>query len=48
MRTKAVLWLRWGLLGMALVLLLLGLLRQEPLDILQKAVKLCLECIGIG
>lgn len=48
MRTKAVLWLRWGPLGTALVLLLLGLLRQEPLDILQKAVKLCLECIGIG
>ena len=48
MRTKAVLWLRWGLLGTALVLLLLGLLRQEPLDILQKAVKLGLECIGIG
>lgn len=48
MKANAVLWLRYSLLGVALVLLVLGLLRQEPLDLLQKAVKVCLECIGIG
>ena len=48
MKANAVPWLRYGLLGVALVLLALGLLRQEPLDLLQKAVKVCLECIGIG
>lgn len=48
MNNKSVLGLRWGLLGAALLLLAMGLLRQEPLDVLQKAVKLCLECVGIG
>ena len=30
------------------ILILLGVLRGEPETILRKAVKLCLECIGIG
>lgn len=30
------------------VLIMLGVLRGEPEAVLQKAVKLCLECIGIG
>ena len=30
------------------VLTVTGILLEEPSAILQKAVKLCLECIGIG
>lgn len=45
---KATLVLRFGGLGLALVLIGIGLLRQEHLEVLQKAVRICLECIGIG
>lgn len=31
-----------------LVFILLGLIRQENLVVLQKAINICLECIGIG
>lgn len=30
------------------VLIILGLMRQEEMIVLQKAVNVCLECIGIG
>ena len=40
--------LRFGLLLTALVFLGIGLARQEPLETMQKAVRICLECIGIG
>lgn len=40
--------LRWGLLGVAAVFITVGLLRQEQLEVLGKAVRICLECIGIG
>ncbi len=39
--------LRWGILGLAVLFLGLGLWRQEPQDVLQKAVRICLECIGV-
>lgn len=39
---------RYGLLAAALLFIAVGLLRQEQLEVLQKAVKICLECIGIG
>ena len=45
---KTTLALRSGILGLALVLMGIGLLRQEQLEVLQKAVRICLECIGIG
>lgn len=48
MKDKTILLMRYGLLGLAVVLIAAGLLRQEHLEVLQKAVKICLECIGIG
>ncbi|MBP0970828.1 MAG: hypothetical protein IKX57_03025 [Oscillospiraceae bacterium] len=46
MKRKHILRLFGLLCGAALIVL--GVLRGEPDTILQKAVKLCLECIGIG
>lgn len=48
MRRKTVLILRWGLLATAAVMAAVGLLRQEQLEVMGKAVRICLECIGIG
>lgn len=39
--------LRLGVL-LALALTGAGLMRQEQTEVLQKAVRICLECIGIG
>lgn len=46
MRSKQA--LRYGLLGLSAVLIGVGLLRQEHLEVLGKAVRICLECVGIG
>lgn len=48
MKRKSVLFARYSLLGLAVVLIAAGLLKQEHLEVMQKAVKICLECIGIG
>lgn len=48
MKSKSVLLARYGLLGLAAALIAVGLLKQEHLEVMQKAVKICLECIGIG
>lgn len=48
MKNKSVLFVRWGLLGLAVVMIAAGLVNQEHLHVMQKAVKICLECIGIG
>ena len=48
MRSKPALLATYGLLGLAIVLIAAGLMKQEHLEVLQKAVKICLECIGIG
>lgn len=40
--------LRALLMGLAVCCILYGISRQEPFVVLQKAVKICLECIGIG
>lgn len=48
MKSKSILCVRYSLLGLAVVLIAAGLLKQEHLEVMQKAVKICLECIGIG
>ncbi|MCI8610268.1 MAG: hypothetical protein HFE73_11540 [Firmicutes bacterium] len=39
---------RLGILALAMVFIGIGIARQEHLEVLQKAVRICLECIGIG
>ena len=40
--------IRYVILVAGLVLCVLGILRDEPAFIMQKAAIVCLECIGIG
>lgn len=47
-RERSVQLLRLGTLALSLVLIGIGLARDEQLEVLQKAVRVCLECIGIG
>ena len=39
---------RVAILGVAVVLVLLGIFNEGVVDVLQKAVKICTECIGLG
>ena len=48
LRTSNVRLLRGGVLLCAAAFIIVGLLGQEQLLVLQKAVRICLECIGIG
>ena len=45
---KKVTLIRSGLLLLAAVFVVLGIVREEAAVVLQKAVNICLECIGIG
>lgn len=40
--------LRWGLLGLAVIMVLYGALGRGWEDVLLKAVAICAECIGLG
>ncbi len=40
--------LAFGLLGASLLLIILGLLSGEYGSVLEKAITVCLDCIGIG
>lgn len=35
-------------LGLGVVMIIAGVIREEHLIVLKKAVNICLECIGIG
>lgn len=48
MKTRKLWAARIGVLALAAVLLGVGMFRQEYFGVLQKAVTICLECIGIG
>jgi len=48
-RAEQIKWfVRAGVLFAAALFLVIGVMRQEYLDVWQKAVKICLECVGIG
>ena len=38
----------WLLLALGIAFIFIGVYRGEPGLILQKAIRICLECIGIG
>lgn len=37
-----------GILALSVVLIAIGIVNKEHLEVMQKAVRVCLECIGIG
>ena len=41
-------WGAWFLLALGIMFVFIGVFRGEPGLILQKAIRICLECIGIG
>ena len=40
--------LRFGLLVTAIVFIVAGTVREQYMDVMGKAIRICLECIGIG
>lgn len=40
--------IRFSIAAVGIVLLVLGLMQGDYLDTLQKAIRICMECIGIG
>lgn len=38
----------YTMLGIAIILIAVGLCQKQNLMVLQKAIKICLECVGIG
>lgn len=48
MKNKRDLFARYGLLSAAIILTVIGIGKKEYLEVMQKAVMICLECIGIG
>lgn len=41
-------WVTCVLLAVSLLLISVGVWIGEPADVMQKAVNICLECIGVG
>ena len=40
--------LRLGILLLSLVFIGIGIWQEEYLEVMEKAVRICIECIGIG
>lgn len=47
-KTKKILLTRLALLALGAGLMVFGIIRGEAAVVLQKAVSICMECIGIG
>lgn len=45
---KRIVMLRCAVLAAGVIMIAIGIGRREPAEIMTKAVKVCLECIGIG
>lgn len=48
LENRTIYWVRYGVLFMSVIFIIAGIIKKEHLEVLQKAVKICLECIGIG
>lgn len=48
MSTKKLWVIRGGIILLAGVFISFGAIRGEPMEVLQKATSICLQCIGIG
>ena len=46
--TRRIIVLRWMVAVLGVAFVVIGVARGEYLDALSKAVRVCLECIGIG
>lgn len=40
--------MKWCLLVMSLLMIGYGIMRNETVMVLKKAINICLECIGVG
>ena len=47
-RHKALTGFRVAVIAIALLLIVVGVMQKEALTVFSKAVRLCLECVGIG
>ncbi|MDE7016470.1 MAG: hypothetical protein K2P65_02690 [Lachnospiraceae bacterium] len=36
------------ILALSVIFIIVGVVGEEPVEVMQKAVRICLECIGIG
>lgn len=41
-------WIRRVLIAVAVILIFAGVLRNDVNDVMNKAIRICYECIGIG
>lgn len=41
-------YMRYGILIISISFILVGMIREEHLEVIKKATKICLECIGVG
>ncbi len=37
-----------SLIGVGLIMMVYGIIQGQSFDVLQKAIRVCLECVGIG
>ncbi len=47
-KSKSFVYIKYFLMIVAIVFIVIGITRQEHQIVLQKAINICLECIGIG